>query len=196
MQSTLLAFTDGAGAHQCARLEEDASLEWLRAQAARLLLPSPVAMNGESVSASSSTSRTAENVAVHEDITSVAAESTGDDPAAAGDGAGDGARDDEPAEPSTKRRKTHVPPEVKEWSCSLVRVKGDWTVAQSALRKKKKNSHPSSSTCTPTLLPSPQVDRAEDFPWSPTLFGTWLWQTSCRVSAGECALAQECWQNS
>ena len=39
MQSTLLAFVDGAGAQRCAQLEEDARLEWRRAQTARLLLP-------------------------------------------------------------------------------------------------------------------------------------------------------------
>ena len=80
----------------------------------------------------------AEHVAVHEDIAmtavaehaamekviaSVAAEPAGDEPAIAGDGAGDaagdGAGDDKPAEPCTKRRKTHVPPEVREWFCSL-----------------------------------------------------------------------------
>ena len=58
------------------------------------------------------------------------AEPAGDEPAAAGDGAGDGAGDDKPAEPCTKWRKTHMPPEVKEWFCSLARVKRDWTVTQ------------------------------------------------------------------
>ena len=39
MQWTLTAFVVGAGAQRCARLEEDVSLEWRRAQTARLLLP-------------------------------------------------------------------------------------------------------------------------------------------------------------
>ena len=44
-----------------------------------------------------------------------------------------GAGDDEPAragEPCTQRRKVHVPSDVKEWFCSLVRVNRDWTMAQ------------------------------------------------------------------
>ena len=41
MQATLTAFVVGAGAHRCARMEEDASLEWSRAETARLLLPWP-----------------------------------------------------------------------------------------------------------------------------------------------------------
>ena len=41
-----------------------------------------------------------------------------------------GAGDDKPAEPCTKRRKTHMPPEVKEWFCSLARVKRNWTMTQ------------------------------------------------------------------
>ena len=41
MQSTLTTFVVAAGAQRCARLEEDASLEWRRAQTARLLLPWP-----------------------------------------------------------------------------------------------------------------------------------------------------------
>ena len=76
----------------------------------------------------------AEHVAVQEDVASVTAEPAGDEPAAAGDGAGDaaadGAGDDKPAEPCTKRRKTHMPLEVKEWFCSLARVKPDWTMTQ------------------------------------------------------------------
>ena len=69
----------------------------------------------------------AEHVVVQEDIAMTAvAELAGDEPAAAGDGAGD----DEPAEPCTKRRKMHVPPEVKEWFCSLTRVMPDWTMRQ------------------------------------------------------------------
>ena len=39
MQSTLTAFVVGPGAQRHARLEEDAGLEWRRAQTARLLLP-------------------------------------------------------------------------------------------------------------------------------------------------------------
>ena len=76
----------------------------------------------------------AEHVAVEQVIASMAAEPAGDEPATAGDGAGDaggdGAGDDKPAEPCTKRRKTHMPSEVKEWFCSLVRVKPDWTMVQ------------------------------------------------------------------
>ena len=48
----------------------------------------------------------------------------------AGDGAGEGVGDDTPAEPCTKRRKTHMPLEVKEWFCSLARVKPNWTMTQ------------------------------------------------------------------
>ena len=73
----------------------------------------------------------AEHVSVQEDIAMTAvAEPVGDEPAAAGDGVGDGAGDEKPAEPCTKRRKTHMPPEVKEWFCSLARVKPDWTIVQ------------------------------------------------------------------
>ena len=69
----------------------------------------------------------AEHVVVQEDIVMAAvAEPAGDEPAVAGDGAGA----DEPAEPCTKRRKTHVPPEVREWFCSLARVMPDWTMTQ------------------------------------------------------------------
>ena len=69
----------------------------------------------------------AEHVVVQEDIVMAAvAEPAGDEPAAAGHGAGA----DEPAEPCTKRRKTHVPPEVREWFCSLTRVMPDWTMTQ------------------------------------------------------------------
>ena len=46
-------------------------------------------------------------VVVQEDIASGAAEIAGDEPAVAGGGAGNGGGDDEPAEPCTKRRKTH-----------------------------------------------------------------------------------------
>ena len=53
-----------------------------------------------------------EYVVVQEDIVMAAvAEPAGDEPAAACGGAGD----DKPAEPCTKRRKTHMLPEVKEW---------------------------------------------------------------------------------
>ena len=69
----------------------------------------------------------AERVAVEKGIGSVAA---GDEPATAGDGAGDGAGDDKPAEPCAKRHKTHMPFEVKEWFCSLARVKPNWTMTQ------------------------------------------------------------------
>ena len=79
----------------------------------------------------------ADHFAVQEDIAGVAAETAGDEPAAAGDGAGDGAGDDEPAEPCAKRRKTHIRPEAKEWFCSFALVKRDWTMAQ-CLRFAKK----------------------------------------------------------
>ena len=105
----------------------------------------------------------AEHAAVQEDIASVAAEPAGDEPAAAGDAGGDGAGDDKPAEPCTERRKTHMPPEVKEWFCSLARVKPGWTTAK-CLRFAMKG--------TPILLRahahrhSSQVVLAEDF-WYP-----------------------------
>ena len=39
------------------------------------------------------------------------------------------AGDDKPAEPCTKRRKTHMAPEVKEWFCSHRQfVKRDWSM--------------------------------------------------------------------
>ena len=41
MQSTLSAFVVGPGAQRGARLAEETSLEWRRAQTARLLLPWP-----------------------------------------------------------------------------------------------------------------------------------------------------------
>ena len=41
-----------------------------------------------------------------------------------------------------------VPPEVKEWFCSLARVMPDWTMTQCFRFRKKGFSHPSSSTCT------------------------------------------------
>ena len=59
---------------------------------------------------------------------------SGDELAAAGDGAGD----DKPAEPCTKRHKTHIQPVVKEWFCSLAGVKRDWTMAQCLLVAKKR----------------------------------------------------------
>ena len=56
----------------------------------------------------------AEHVGVEKVIASVAAEPAGDEPATAGDGAGDAAAgDDKPADLCTERRKTHMPPEVK-----------------------------------------------------------------------------------
>ena len=173
MQSTLTAFVVGSGAHRCARLEENASLEWRRAQAPRLLLPWPRVRErrvgrpsrcsdwrerlGQLIDAMDRSveelgpdppawwrhgqpmqltmTTVAEDVVVQEDIVMAAvAELAGDEPATAGDGAGDaagdGAGDDKPAEPCTKRRKTHMPPEVKEWFCSLARVKRDWTMTQ------------------------------------------------------------------
>ena len=61
----------------------------------------------------------AEHVVLQEDIVMAAvAETASVEPAAAGDGAGD----DKPAEPCAKRRKTHMPPEVKEWFCSLAQT--------------------------------------------------------------------------
>ena len=176
MQCTLAAFVVGAGAQRHARLEEETSLEWRRAQTARLLLPWPrvrarrvgrpsrrtvwrerlgllidaMDRSVEDLGPEPLTMATvAEHVAVQEDIAmtavaehaamekviaSVAAEPAGDEPTTAvegaGDAAGDGAGDDKPAEPCTKRRKTHMPLEVKEWFCSLARVKPDWTMVQ------------------------------------------------------------------
>ena len=97
------------------------------------------------------------------DIASMAAESAGDEPAAAGDGAGD----DKPAKPCTKRRKTHMPLEVKEWFCSLARQAQLDQDAVPPLRKKG----------TPILL-RPRAHRhspAEDSrcrSWAPALPGT------------------------
>ena len=180
MQSTLTAFVvgAGAGAQRHPRLEEETSLDWRRAQTARLLLPWPrvrarrvgrpsrhtewrqrlgllidamdrsvedlgpeppawwqrgqpmqltMAAVAEHVAVQEDIAMTAvaEHVAVEKVIASMAAEPAGDEAATAGDAAGDGAGDDKPAEPCTKRRKTHVPPEVKEWFCSLTRVKPD-----------------------------------------------------------------------
>ena len=165
MQSTLTAFFLGPGARRHARLEEGASLEWRRAQTARLLLPWPRVRarrvgrpsrrtewrqglgqlidamdrsveelgpeppawwrHGQPVQLMMATVK--EYVVAQEDIVMAAvAEPAGDEPAAHGDGAGD----DKPAEPCTKRRKTHMLPEVKEWFCSLARVKRDWTMTQ------------------------------------------------------------------
>ena len=145
----------------------------------------------------------AEHVAVEKVIASMAAELAGDEPATAGDGAGDavvdGAGEDEPAEPCTKRRKTHMPPEVKEWFCSLARVKPDWTMVQ-CLRLAKRHSHPSSSTRTSTPPASGSRTRllvpllAARAPWNPQL--SWPWHTSCPASAAECAVTLESWQNS
>ena len=158
MQCMLAAFVVGAGAGaQChARLEEETSFEWRRAQTARLLLPwprvrarrvgrlsrraewrqglgllidamdrsvedlwpEPPAWWGRGQSMQLTMATVAEHVVVQEDIAMTAvAEPAGDEPAAAGDVAG-------------KRRKTHVPPEVKEWFCSLTRVMPDWTMMQ------------------------------------------------------------------
>ena len=57
----------------------------------------------------------AEHADVHDDVMTVAAV---DEPTSAG------------AAPHVKWRQTHVPLEVKEWFCSLVRVKRDWSLAQ------------------------------------------------------------------
>ena len=143
----------------------------------------------------------AEHVAVQKGIAIVAAEAAGDEPATAGDGAGDGASDDNPVELCTKRRKTHMPLEVKEWFCSLARVKPNWTMSQ---------CHRFAKRALPPFLehahighPPSQVVLAEHFryrswppraPWNPQLPQTW--QTLCPASAAECAVAQECWQNS
>ena len=85
--------------------------------------PEPPAWWGRGQSMQLTMATVAEHVAVQEDIAmtavaqpaavekviaSVAAEPAGDEPAIAGDGAGD----DKPVEPCTKRRKTHVPLEV------------------------------------------------------------------------------------
>ena len=147
MESTLTAFVVGAGAQRCARLEENASVEWRRALTARLLLPWPRVRArrvgrpsrrsdwrerlGQLIDAMDRSveelgpdppawwrrgqpmqlamAAVAEQVAATEDIESVTAEDAGDDPAAAGDGHGGAAGDDKPAEPCTKRRKTHMP---------------------------------------------------------------------------------------
>ena len=111
----------------------------------------------------------AEHVVVQEDIVMAAVtEPAGDEPVAAGDGAGD----DEPAEPCTKRRKTHVPPEVKEWFCSLARVMPDWTMTQCFRFAKRALpsffEHLHSDT-------TPQVVLAQDSryrSWPPALPGT------------------------
>ena len=165
MQSTLSAFVVGGGAKRRAELVEETSLEWRRAQTARLLLPWPRVRSrcvgrpsrrakwrlglgllidamdrgvedlgpeppawwqpGQPMQLTMAT--VAEHVVVQEDIVMAAvAEPAGDEPVAAGDGAGA----DEPVEPCTKRRKTHVPPEVREWFCSLARVMPDWTMTQ------------------------------------------------------------------
>ena len=165
MQSTLTALVVGAGEQRRARLAEETSLEWRRAQTARLLLPWPRVRSrrvgrpsrrtewrhglgqltdamdrgvealgpeppawwqrGQPMQLTMAT--VAEHVVVQEDIVMTAvAEPAGEERAAAGDGAGD----DEPAEPCTKRRKMHVPLEVKEWFCSLTRVMPDWTMSQ------------------------------------------------------------------
>ena len=105
---------------------------WQRGQPMQL----PMAAVAEQVAVQEDIAMTAvaEHVAVEKVIASMAAEPAGDEPATAGDGAGDaagdGAGDDKPAEPCTKRRKTHVAPEVKEWFCSLARVKRDWSMMQ------------------------------------------------------------------
>ena len=127
------------------------------------------------------------------------AELAGDEPAAAGDGAGDAAGDaagdDKPAEPCTKRRKTDMPPEVKEWFCSLARVKRDWTMTQ-CLRLAKR--------ALPSFFEHAHIDTPRKWfshktsctalgrprSWNPQL--SWPWQTSCPASAAECAVAQEC----
>ena len=143
----------------------------------------------------------AEHVVVQEDIVMAAvAELAGDEPAGdgAGDAAGDGAGDDKPAEPCAKRRKTHVPPEVKEWFCSLTRVMPDWTMMQCLPLRKEG---------TPILFRAPahrhtpQVVLAQDSryrSWPPALPGT----RSCpgpgrhRVPRLQQSVAQESWQNS
>ena len=162
MQSTLSALFIGPGAQRHAQLEEEAGLEWRRAQTARLLLPwshvparrvgrpsrrtewrgrlgqlidamdrsveelgpEPPAWwrRGQPMQLTMATvaehvavqediamAAVAEHVAVEEVIASMAAEPAGDERATAGDGAGD----DKPAEPCTKRRKTHMPPESR-----------------------------------------------------------------------------------
>ena len=121
----------------------------------------------------------AEHVAV-QDIASVAAEPTGDEPATAGDGAGEGAGDDKPAEPCTKRRKGEEA--VLLFFPRQARLDHG---AVSPLRKKG----------TPILL------RARAHGHTPQVYSSQppavlAWQTSCPASAAECAVAQESWQNS
>ena len=125
----------------------------------------------------------AQHVAVQEDIDSKAA-SAGDEPAAAGDGAG--------ADPSSKRCRTHMPLAVKEWFCFLACVRRDWTIRQCFSASQNRHSRPCSSTCTSILpasgsrrrLPVPLL--AARAPWNPHL--SWSWKTSCPASAAECVL--------
>ena len=232
MQSTLSAFVVGPGAQRGARLAEETSLEWRRAQTARLLLPWPRVRSrrvgrpsrrtewrhglGQLIDAMDrgvedlgpeppawwqrgqpmqlTMATVAEHVVVQEDIVMAAvAEPAGDEPAVAGDGAGD----DEPAEPCTKRRKTHVPPEVREWFCSLARVMPDWAMTQCFRFAKR---------ALPSFFEHMHIDTPRKWfshkipvpllaaraPWNPQL--SWPWQTSCPASAAECAVAQESWQ--
>ena len=142
MQSTLAAFVFGSAPQRCARLEEDASVEWRRAQTARLLLPWPRVGRPsrrsdcrESVSVSSSTQWTGVgNRCSSRWEQSQAAETAGDEPAAAGDGAGD----DKPAE----RRSGSAPSPASSPT-------GQWRTACTApLLSFKTHTHPHVSAAT------------------------------------------------
>ena len=118
----------------------------------------------------------------------------GDEPSTAGDGAGEGAGDDKPAEPCTKGRKTHMPPEVKEWFCSLTRVKRD--LDHGAVSPLRKRALLSSFEHAHMDTPASGSRRRLPVPLRPlTLPGTRScpgpWQTLCPASAAECAVAQE-----
>ena len=167
MQSTLTAFFI---------VERSVMLDWRRSpvssgavdamnRSVEWLGPEPPARWGHGKPMQLTMATVAEHVAVQEDnVMAAVAELAGDEPAAAGDGAGD----DKPAEPCTKWRKTHVPPEVKEWCCFLACGDHD---AVLPLRKED----------TPILLRAPahrhtpQVVLAQDSryrSWPPALPGT------------------------
>ena len=192
MQSTLTSFVVGAGAQRHAWLEEDASLEWRRAQTARLLLPWPSVrarrvgrpsrrlewrerlgqlidamdriveelgpdppawwQRGQPMQLTMAT--VGEHSAVQDDIASAAAEPAG------GEAVGDGAGYEKPAEPCTKRRKTHVP---------LPHPRQAQLVHGAVLSLRRKGT--SILLRAPAQRLAPQVVPAEDFQyrWSPAL---------------------------
>ena len=216
MQSTLAAFVVGAGWRraQTARL----LLPWPRVRARRVgrpsrrtewrqrlgqlidamdrsveeLGPEPLAWWRHGQPVQLTTATVAEHVVVQEDIATAAVAGP------AGDGAGDGAGDDKPAEPCTKRRKAHMPLEVKEWFCALALVKPNWTMTQ-CLRFAKRadpaffeHAHiDTPASGSRRRLPVPLL--AAHASWNPQL--SWPWQTSCPASAAECAVDLECGQN-